>query len=158
MTVPQALQAVENVTSELSPRTHAALEAITGALVSLASELRDARQDGDRLRAHVARLEARLETMAMHETPGSDWIRTPRPWTGGEDRRLVELAAQGLGVAVVAIHLDRSFWAVWRRSRRLGVTWRSNADARGRTNDPSRVPGRMRGLITTLVGRTSPVR
>src|ERR1700738_5124082 len=69
ITVPEALQAVEDVKSELSPQTLEAMQAIIGAMVSLASDLQDARAYGDRLKAHLDSLEDRVETLARPESP-----------------------------------------------------------------------------------------
>jgi hypothetical protein len=155
ITVPQALQAVEDVNSELSPQTHAALKAVIGALVSLTGELQDAREDRDRLKAHIDRLEYRVDTLATSETPALDRTRTGRPWTAEEDRRLIELAAQGLQISHVSKHLDRSYWTVWRRSRLLGLTRRDNTDARARARDLSRIHDRLSEVFKALLERVA---
>jgi hypothetical protein len=155
ITVPLAFQAVEDINSELSPRTRAALKAVIGAVVSLTGELQEAREDRDRLKAHIHRLESRVESLATSGTPALDRARTLRPWTDEEDRRLIELAAQGVQISHVAMHLDRSYWSVWRRSRLLGLTRRGNTSARARARDLIRVHDRLSGVFKALRERVA---
>ena len=153
--VPLALQAVEGINSELSPQTHAALKAVIGAVQSLTGELQDVREDRDRLKAHILRLESRVEALAASGTPALDRARTLRPWTDAEDRRLIELAAQGVRISHVATHLDRSYWSVWRRSRQLGLTKRGDTSAGARARDLIRVHDRLSGVFKALRERVA---
>jgi hypothetical protein len=148
--VSQALQALDDVNSELPPRTQAALQAIVGAVVSLVGELHEAHDYSDRLNAHLEALEARFDSLATSAPPASDRSRTGRPWTSKEDRRLRELTAQGFGINGLAMHLDRSFWSVWRRSRVLGLTRPRTIDARAWTRGLSRARSRLRDALRAL--------
>jgi hypothetical protein len=154
-TVPEALQAVEDVKSELSPQTFEAMQAIIGAMVSLATDLQDARAYGDSLKAHLDSLEDRVETLARPESPAVGRARSRRPWTAEEDRRLVELTAQGHGLSRLAMHLDRSYVSVWKRSRQLGLTSRSKPDARAWARGFGRVQDRPRDVLRGLLERVA---
>lgn len=156
ITVEQALEAIEAVNSELSPPTYAALKAITDALVSLTIELRDARDHGDRLQRYIDGLEARIGTLLMWQPPAGDRARSLRQWTPEEDQRLRELAAQGLQINRVAMHLDRSYWSVWRRARQLGLSWSRDTDALVRGREVSRIHDRVAEAMRAFLARVAP--
>jgi phage shock protein A len=61
ITVPQALQAIDDARSELSPQIFAALKAIGEALVSLTYEVVDAKQRAHRLRSDLDALESDVD-------------------------------------------------------------------------------------------------
>jgi hypothetical protein len=153
------LQALDEVNPELPPRTQAALHVIVGAVVSLTGEFRQAHEYSDRLNAHLDAVEARLDSLATSAPPSSNRSRTRRPWTSKEDRRLRELTAQGFGINGLAMHLDRSFWSVWRRSRLLGLTRPRTIDARAWARGLGPATSRLRDALRALREHVpSPVR
>lgn len=56
----------------------------------------------------------------------------PRPWTAEEDRRLSELATQGVPIGLAANHMDRAYNTVVLHARRLRLSFERDRLARTR--------------------------
>jgi hypothetical protein len=66
------------------------------------------------------------------DKPVRELATSARPWTTDEDELLIELSTQGVPINRAAMHLDRNYFTVWRHSRKLGLTWRRDTEARAR--------------------------